>query len=92
MTKRSARHNLPTRLLIKGLDLVIPLCLISLEIILNVLAVGTVVNGLLLVLIVTSPLWILLIICWWPVILAFACLLKFSSIRLYISKLITQIV
>jgi len=89
MIKR-AKQSLPTRLLIKGLDLIVPLGLICLELILNLLCVGTAVNGILLLLFITSPLWISLLVCWWPMFIIIVCILRFSSLRTYINKITTE--
>jgi len=78
----------PNRLVIRILDFIVPLCLISLEIFLNVIAFGSVVNGVVLLLIVTSPLWVLLFLFWWPMILLVTCLLKFTSIYSYTCSLL----
>ena len=69
-----------------------PLALICLEIILNLICVGTAVNGFLLVLLFTSPLWVLLFVCWWPMLLIIVILLKFSSLRIYVGRVTTQFV
>lgn len=67
----------------KVLNLVVPLLLISLEIILNVIALGSVINGIILLLVITSPLWLLLFLFWWPMIIVVFMLLRFTSISTY---------
>lgn len=83
---RRARQQ---RFIIKILDFVVPLGLICLEIVLNLLCVGTAINGFLLVLLFTSPLWVMLVICWWPMLLFIAILLHFSSLRVYLQRITT---
>lgn len=73
----------PSRLAIKTVMFVIPICLITLEVFLNIVVVGAAVNAFLILLIVTSPLWLLLGLCWWPILLGILFMLKFSSLRTY---------
>jgi hypothetical protein len=76
--------------LIKGLDLIVPIGLIILEIILNIICVGTFINGVIFVLVVTSPVWFLMLFFGWPVLLAGALVLRFASIRLYLKNVVTN--
>ena len=69
---------------------VIPICLITLEIFLNIVVVGTAVNAFLILLIVTSPIWLVLLVCWWPIMLGILFMLKFSSLRTYATNLVTS--
>lgn len=71
--------------------LLIPLCLISLEIFLNILAVGTAINATLVLLIITAPVWLLLIVFWWPMLIAIAFMLKCSSIRTYFQSCVLAV-
>jgi len=64
--------------------------LVLLEIFLNLLAIGTAINAIIFLTVVTSPLWILLLIFWWPMILVFALLIKFTSVRTYLIQFITH--
>lgn len=85
------RPALPTRwCIIKGLDLIVPIILISLEIFLNLLAIGTVINGTLLVLIVLLPLTIILCFLWWPALALIFFLIKFSTLREYTQRQISK--
>ncbi len=68
----------------------VAISLVSLEIFLNLLLVGTAINAFILLVVITSPLWILLILFWWPMIFVAALLLKFSSVRTYMSQIITH--
>lgn len=83
--KRQITRFSPT--LLRVLNILVPLVLISLEIFLNVIAFGTVINSLIVLVLITSPLWMLLIIFWWPVILVFLAILKCTSISTYIHSL-----
>ena len=65
----------------KAFDLIVPLALIALEICLNLLAIGTIINSFALFLVVLLPIAIVLLILWWPVLVLFYCLLRFFSLR-----------
>ena len=86
------RKSLPTRLLVKGLDLLVPLGLIMLEITLNLLCVGTFINIMLVVLFVTSPVWLMMLIFGWPFMIAIACILRFQRIRLHLRDVTSKLV
>lgn len=84
-----------TRAAVRVIDLTVPLFLVGLEIVLNLIAVGTMINVVLLLgllAVVSSPLWMLLLASFWPVILVSICLLSLkavrSSIRYQASRLI----
>lgn len=82
------QSNLPARFVIKGLDIVVPIALIILEITLNILCMGTFINLMclgLFVAAVTSPVWMTALVLGWPFLLCAGCVLRFSSIRLYIT-------
>jgi hypothetical protein len=89
-TKRQISRLSPTRWLLRVLDILVPLGLISLEIFLNVIAFGTVINSLIVLVLVTSPLWVLLLMFWWPVLLILLAILKFTSISTYIHSLLVH--
>ncbi len=84
------RLAMPSRIIIKGLVFLVPLCLISLEIYLNVLVVGFAIIGLLLLILFTSPLWLILFIFWWPLLLGVTCILRITSLRTYTRWLLTS--
>lgn len=84
------RLAMPSRILIKGLVLLVPICLISLEIYLNFIVVGFAITGFLVLLLITSPLWLLLIIFWWPLLLGVTCILRITSLRTYTRWLLTS--
>lgn len=80
----------PARWLIRVLDILVPLVLISLEIFLNVIAFGTVINSLIVLVLLTSPLWVLLLMFWWPVLLVLVAILKCTSIGTHIHSLLVH--
>ena len=87
VTRDKARSS--SKLFTKTLIFIVPLCLISLEVFLNIVVVCTVVNAVLLMLFVTSPLWLLLMLFWWPLFVFGFCVLKSSSIRTYARRIMT---
>ena len=76
--------NLGSLKLVKVFNFVAAVSLVLLEIFLNLIAVGAAINGLVFLTIATSPLWILLLIFWWPMILILTLLVKFTSVRTYL--------
>jgi|LauGreDrversion4_2_1035121.scaffolds.fasta_scaffold199071_1 hypothetical protein len=81
------KARFPTNYVLKVLGILVPIILISLEIFLNVVAVGTVINGIVLLIVLTSPLWILLLMFWWPVLIVLGVLFRFTSINSYLKSL-----
>lgn len=68
----------------------VALILVSLEIFLNLLAVGTAINAFIFLVVVTSPLWILLLLFWWPMFIVIALLVKFTTVRTYMTQFLTH--
>jgi hypothetical protein len=77
---------IPAAVIIRGLDLIVPLLLISLEICLNLLAIGTALNGLVLLFLFLVPVLILSLIFWWPALMIVLCLLNCTSVRMYTKR------
>ena len=67
--------------LLKTCDLLVPLALISLEIILNLIAVVTIINSVGLLAIVLLPVAIIGLVFSWPLLIFIYCLLKFFGVR-----------
>ena len=88
--KRLSYSTISPRSLVKVFNFFVAVSLVLLEIFLNLLAIGTAINALIFLIVATSPLWILLLIFWWPMILALAFLIKFTSIRTYLIQFFTQ--
>lgn len=76
--------------MVKVFNFFVAASLILLEIFLNLLALGTAINVLIFLIVVTSPLWILLLIFWWPVILTLGFMIKFTSVRTYLCQFFTH--
>lgn len=73
-----------TRAVVRVIDLTVPLFLVGLEIVLNLIAVGTIINVALLLgllIVVSSPLWMLVLASCWPVIVVSICLLNLKVVR-----------
>jgi len=77
-----------TRFIVRVLDILVPVLLIVLEIVLNVMAFTSVCNGVLILLIITSPLVMILFAFWWPMVICVALLLKFTSVKSYTYNLL----
>ena len=90
-----------SRLISRTLTLIVPLCLISLEVFLNLVVICMVITLLFvlafalfntgLFFMVTSPLWMLLFLFWSPLLLSLVLMLKFSSIRTRASQLLRKV-
>lgn len=87
---RLSNSTLSSRSLVKVFNFFVAVSLVMLEIFLNLLAIGTAINALIFLIVATSPLWILLLIFWWPMILALALLIKFTSVRTYLIQFFTH--
>ncbi len=79
-----SKSSLSSLTLFKVINFIAAVSLVVLEIFLNLIAVGAAINGLVFLTIATSPLWILLLIFWWPMIIILTLLLKFTSVRTYL--------
>ena len=64
----------------------VPVSLIVLELVLN----GWVFAFLMIMILVTSPLWFPLILIWWPVLIIVKLLLKYTSIWSYVRPLVIE--
>jgi hypothetical protein len=78
--------------LMKACDLLVPLALISLEIILNLIAVVTIINSVGLLAIVLLPVAIIGLVFSWPLLIFIYCLLKFFGVRQFTKKYFSGVI